>query len=233
MNAVPLVPLVLPLIFVAVRAEAAEGAPRELDALAESRLELRPDIGWAAFPNSVTGPFVGVDIAFGLTPTFRLGVDAAWYEPFNRSAGSAPTYPLNEARDSIDLDFVVAPWPARSRRAFEPYLLGGAGVVQTRPIPVVDAAHRSFDYNTLVNLELGAGVRFFVDQRIAVTLELRDLLYFEKIENIKVAQGAAATAGQPGFANSPLNPASWYNPNTHFTNAIQLRLGASFFVFGG
>jgi hypothetical protein len=90
MNAQSLVPLVLPLIFVAVRAEAAEGAaPRERDALAEGRLELRPDIGWAAFPNSVTGPFVGADIAFGLTPIFRLGVDAAWYGPFNRSAGSA------------------------------------------------------------------------------------------------------------------------------------------------
>ena len=73
MNAQPLVPLVLSLIFVAVRAEAADGAaPREPDALADGRLELRPDIGWGAFPNSVTGPFVGAEIAFGLTPISGL-----------------------------------------------------------------------------------------------------------------------------------------------------------------
>ena len=95
----------------------------------------------------------------------------------------------------------------------------------------MDAVHRSFDYSTLVNLELGAGVRFFVEERIAVTLELRDLLYFEKVENSRVV---TAPAGAPATAaNSPANPITWYDPNTHFTNAIQLRLGASFFVFGG
>jgi hypothetical protein len=234
MNPQPLVPLFAVLVLGAARAEAAEGdRPRPPDVLAEGRLELRPYGGWAAFPNSATGGFVGADVAFRLTPVVAVGIDAAWYGPFNRSAGATPTYPLNETRDSADIEVLVAPWPARRTNAFEPYLLGGIGAVQTRPIAVVDPVNRTFQYNTLVDLAPGAGVRFFLHERIAVTLELRDLLYFEKVENHFVATGTASGPGQPGFGNSPLNPSFWYDPSTHFANAIQLRLGASFFVFGG
>jgi hypothetical protein len=59
---------------------------------------------------------------------------------------------------------------------------------------------------------------------------VRDIMYFEKIENIKVATGAAVPAGQPGYGNSPLNPAFWYDPNTHFTNDVQLQVGLSLFL---
>jgi hypothetical protein len=36
-----------------------------------------------------------------------------------------------------------------------------------------------------------------------------------------------------GSGDSPRNPALWYDPDTHLTNAIHLRLGVSFFVLGG
>ncbi len=179
------------------------------------------------------GPFVGADVAFHPSPVVALGLDAAWYAPFNRSAAMPPSYPLNETRDSVDLDVTVAPWPAYRPGALEPYLLAGLGALQSRPIAVVDPANRSFSYNTLADLTFGVGVRVFAGERVAMTLELRNLLYFEKTENHQVANGPIAGPGASGFADSPRNPATWYNPRTHLTNAIQLRLGVSFFVLGG
>jgi hypothetical protein len=220
--------------FDAVPAAAQEDeAPPHPEALADGRLELRPYAAWAAIPNSVTGPFVGADVAFHLSPAIALGLDAAWYAPFDRSPGAAPSYPLNETRDSFDLDVSVSPWPAYRPGALEPYVLAGLGALQSRPIGVQDPANRSFSYNTLVDLSFGLGVHFFAGERVAMTLELRDLLYFEKIENGRVARGSSAGPGAFGFADSPRNPDTWYDPGTHLTNAIQLRLGASFFVFGG
>jgi hypothetical protein len=29
---------------------------------------------------------------------------------------------------------------------------------------------------------------------------------------------------------NPLNPATWYDPNTHFTNDVQLQVGISLFL---
>jgi hypothetical protein len=205
-------------------AQESSALPRETPAL--DRLELRPYAGWALVPNSVTGPFLGADIAFRLGGAVALGLDGAVYGPFSRSPGSQP-YPLNETRDSFDLDVSFYPWPARARPdaagSFEPYLLVGLGAVQTRPVPVVDPTDRSFQYNTEIDAGLGAGVRVFVAERIAFTLEVRDLLYFERVENSTIASGSTGPS-------SPRNPALWYDPNTHFTNGVQMRLGVSFFA---
>ena len=55
-------------------------------------------------------------------------------------------------------------------------------------------------------------------------------MYFEKIENINVAPGRRTLPRDAGYANSPLNPATWYDPNTHFTNDVQLQVGLSLFL---
>jgi hypothetical protein len=221
----------LPCLLATAAAGAQEtDAPRDVPAL--HRLELRPYAGWAAVPDSVTGPFAGADVTFRLAPAVAIGIDAAAYGPFNRSPAS-PLHPLNEARDSFDLDATLFPWPARARGdtaagTFEPYLLAGLGIIHTRPVSVVDPANRSFDYNALIDLALGMGIRVFVADRIAFTLELRDLLYFEKRENENVPSGSASDP-MNAFSN-PRNPATWYDANTHFTSCLELRLGASFFV---
>jgi hypothetical protein len=222
------------LIAEGARAQEDDRAMRQ-EVLALHRLELRPFGGWDAAPNSATGAFVGADVAVRLNRFFALGGDFAWYAPFDRSPGPQPSYPLNETLGSGDLDAYIVPWPARARSgAFEPYLVGGLGVIATRPIAVVDPRDRSFDANTLVDLTLGVGVRLFVDPRVAISLEVRDLMYFDKLENGRVATGPAVAPGQPGYtANSPLNPATWYSPDSHPTSAFQLRLGVSFFVLGG
>ena len=214
-------------------AGAQEGDTATHEEIARHRLELRPFGGWAVVPNSVTGGFVGADVSFRFNGYFALGLDGALYTPFNRSAGSNPSYPLDETQYSANLDADFFLWRARARPgeaagAFELYLLGGFGILESRPIAVLDPADRYFFYNRLVDLSAGVGARLFIAER--VPLELRDLLYFEKIENGQVPSGSSSDPNSP---DNPRNPATFYDAATHPTNAIQLRLGASFFVLGG
>ena len=134
--------------------------------------------------------------------------------PFSRLAGPHPSYPLNETAYSADLDAYFIVWPARARAgaaagAFELYLLAGAGILATRPIAVVDPADCDFEDNRLAGFTLGAGARLFSGERVAVTLELRDSVYFEKIENREVPDGSSSP---PTFADDPRNPATFYDP---------------------
>jgi hypothetical protein len=199
-------------------------APHE-DGPAVQRFELRPLGGWAILPNSLTGPFVGADAAFRFSRFFAAGGDFAWYAPFALSEGAHPSYPLNELRWSWNVDAYLVPFPARAQAgaaagAIEGYALGGFGLLASRPVPVIDPVHRTFSDNNLVDFDFGVGARVFVGEREAITLEVRDLLYFEKTENAQVS-------------NTPTDPRTFYGNTSNFTNAIELRLGASLFLFGG
>jgi hypothetical protein len=218
--------LALPALLTTPRARAQEHDALQRDeVLALHRLELRPYGGWAAVPNSVTGAFVGADATFRLHRFFALGADFAWYAPFDASVGERPAYPLNETQWSAQLDAYLVPWPAHARSgaaagSFEPYLLGGLGAILTRPVSVVDPANRHFDSSDrLIDLCFGLGARIFVAERVAFTFELRDLIYPEKIESGFVSRNAR-------------DPSTWYDPRTQITNAVQVRVGASFFVAG-
>ena len=127
--------------------------------------------------------------------------------------------------DRAQLDAYLVPWPAHARSgaaagSFEPYLLGGLGAILTRPVSVVDPANRRFDSSDrFIDLCFGLGARIFVAERVAFTFELRDLIYPEKIESGFVSRNAR-------------DPSTWYDPRTQITNAVQVRVGASFFVAG-
>jgi hypothetical protein len=52
-------------------------------------------------------------------------------------------------------------------------------------------------------------------------------MFFDRIEATTLAPSATAPASSP---QSQLNPATWYDPNTHFTNDVQMQVGLSFFL---
>jgi hypothetical protein len=207
--------------------------------IAAGRLDLRPFGGWSAWPQSRTAALAGVDAGLRFDALAAVELDVAAYQPFNTSEGpGGASGRLNEAQGSASVDLVFFPLSKGPRLgsaakgaelgSFEPYVLfPGVGVVRTRPVAVVDPVNRKFDdWNNLIDLSAAIGGRLFINHWLAVDLELRDLMYFEKMEATTVAMGS----GNPASPASPLNPATWYDPNTHFTNAAQVRLGASFFV---
>ena len=220
---------------------AEEDAPPQSRTLALHRVELRPYVGWAPWPDSLTGAFVGGDVGYRLGPVVALELDGALYAPFNAGEAAKPAYPLNETQSSGAFDFVFFPLAGLAgfgsareggeAGTLEPFVLGGFGLVRTRPVAVVDPMNRSYDWNNIIDLDVGVGLRAFVTRWLAFDLEVRDLVYGEKRESSIVATGLDVPVGAPGYsANSPTNPTTWYDSSTHLTNAIQVRLGASFFV---
>ncbi len=95
---------------------------------------------------------------------------------------------------------------------YDAYIDGGVGVIRTKPIPVIDPDNRSFNWNTLVNFDVGIGLRIFFNRWLAAVLEVRDIMYFEKIENIKVAQGQPVTAGHGRVREQPVEPGHLVRP---------------------
>ncbi len=101
---------------------------------------------------------------------------------------------------------------------YDAYVDGGLGVIRTEPIPVIDPDNRTFNWKTLVNFDVGIGLRVFFNRWLAAVLEVRDIMFFDQIENVQVQQGVAAQSAATG---------KWYDPNSHFTNDIQLQVGLS------
>ncbi len=212
--------------------------------IALGAIEARPYFGWAFAPSSATGGFVGADVEWRISPALAVQVDGAWYGPFNAGPGATPQYPLNESDLSVDFDLALYPLARRgadsierfrgeSREgdeagAFEPYVVGGVGVIRDRPIAVVDPRDRAFDWNNYVDFDVGVGARVFILRTVALSLELRDLVYYRKVES------PVLPSGQPtanGVTSNPSDPATWYDVNTRFTNDVQVRLGLGF-LFG-
>jgi hypothetical protein len=197
------------------------------------RLELRPYGGWAAAANSVVGPFVGADATFRVHRRWALGVDAAWYSPFEAApSATGARYPLNETTWSASIDGAFFPWVARSGEgpaagSLEAFVLVGVGLAATRPIAVVDPSRRFSADNHLLQLDAGIGARVYANRALAVTLELRDLVYFDKVENGHVADGQGLPPNDP---RNPANPNTWYSPSSRLSSCIELRLGVSFLV---
>jgi hypothetical protein len=211
-----------------VSAEAAAQEERPLDH-GTVDFEVRPNAGLAFVPQSLTNMFVGADVGVRFNRFFELALDGAWYSPFDGTPSTSQ--PVNEGRWSAGVDLAFFPFAAAARRregpgTFEPYALAGLGAIVTRPVAVVDPVNRRFDDQTLVDLSVALGARLFATRWLAVNLEVRDMMYFDKMENPSVAGGSTSLAlSDP---NNPANPSTWYDPRSHFTNAVQLRLGGSF-----
>ncbi len=174
----------------------------------------------------------GIALNYYITQVLAVGLNGNWYQGLNadsdfnfqnrRSARIAA--PLNEYQFSGDLNFTYVPMYGKFAGFgdfifhYDAFLEGGVGVIRTRPIPVIDPDNRKFaDWNTLVNFDVGIGLRIFFNRWLAAVVEVRDIMYFEKIEALTISP-------------RPLDQASWYDKDTHFTNDVQLQVGLSLFL---
>jgi outer membrane beta-barrel protein len=142
--------------------------------------------------------------------------------------------PLNNYQLSGDVNFTYVPMYGKFAGFgdfifnYDAFLEGGVGVIRTEPIAVIDPDNRKFTWNTLVNFDVGIGLRIFFTRWLAAVLEVRDIMFFDKIENLQVVTGS--TTLPLSSLQNPLNPQTWYDPNTHFTNDVQLQVGLSLFL---
>jgi len=204
-------------------------AVQQIYALRTHRLELQPY--WSVALNDQfvghTGP--GMSMNFYITNVLAIGVNGNYYlnsdSDFNfqnrRAAHIA--VPLTEYLAGGNFNFTYVPiygkFAGFSNFIFhyDAYVVGGVGVLDTRPIAVIDPDNRNFSYKPKVDFDVGVGLRIFFNRWFAAILEIRDYIYNEQLENLTVSQ------------TNPTDASTWYGQN-QLTNNIQAQLGISIFL---
>jgi outer membrane beta-barrel protein len=197
------------------------------------RLEIMPYFAVTLNDQFVSHDAPGLALNYYITQVLAVGVNGNWYDGLNadqdfnfqnrREAHVA--VPLNNYQMSADLNFTYVPMYGKFAGFgdfifhYDAYIEGGVGVIRTKPIPIIDPDNRSFpNWNTLVNFDVGIGFRIFFNRWLAAIIEVRDLIYSEKIEALNISP------------TQPTNPATWYDNQTHLTNDVQLQVGLSLFL---
>jgi outer membrane beta-barrel protein len=194
------------------------------------RFELQPFWGQTLNDQFVAHPGVGLALNYYITEVMAVGLNGEYYEPFNvDSAFNAQVrqaarvgVPLTEYQWGAAANFTYV--PANGKFAgfqnfifhYDVYVVGGIGVLSTRPIPVIDPDYRTFDYAPKVSFNAGLGLKIFFNRWFAAVLEVRDYIFLDELENLEIAADRA-------------DESQWLG-DTALTNNVQAQLGVSVFI---
>ena len=91
--------------------------------------------------------------------------------------------------------------------------------MRTQPIPVFDAAVRSFDWQTNVAFNVGIGLRIFLTRYLTFFTEFRAYMWPDQFENVDVAPDDAGRN----------DPATWLQSDSTFVANTSIQIGLTFF----
>ncbi len=207
-------------------------AVQRMYVLRTGRFELSPAYSQTFNDQYVSHPSLGAGLNYWITNVLAVGANFLWYQgletdsdlnfSIRRSARLA--VPVTEYQLGAHLNFTYVPIYGKfemfndSIFQWDGYLVGGVGVLRTRPVPVIDPAVRTFDFGWRVAFNAGIGLRVFVTRWLTVFGELRDYLYMEKLENLEVALGKARE-----------DETTWIDSNSTLTNNVTVSLGFTMF----
>lgn len=205
-------------------------AVQQIYVLRRGRIELQPF--WQVPLNDQfvghSGPGLGLN--YWITNVLAVGVSGNYYEPFNTDSdfnfqtrrAVRVSVPLTEYNWNANLNFTYTPVIGKFAGfgdfifQYDAYVVGGVGAVSTRPIPVIDPDFRDFDWETKIAFNAGIGLHIFFNRWLAATLEVRDYIFNDKLENTDVS------------IDNPADESQWYD-ETRLTNNVQAQLGISIF----
>ncbi len=181
-------------------------AVQQIYALRKNRLEILPSFGFSLNDPYVSHYNIGAGLNFWVTNVLAIGANMNWYQGLD-SESDLNFHVRRSTRLAIrptdyqfgaSLNFTYVPFYgkfAMFRRyifQWDAYILGGVGLMHTRPIPVVDPQFRKFDYSYKVSIgNPGIGFRIFLSKWLTIFAELRTYPYLEKLENLRVKLGEA------------------------------------------
>lgn len=206
--------------------EAAEGGPKPTEvseeiyavqqvyALRNNRIELIPSFGYSLNDPFVSHANIGAGLNYWITNVLAVGANLNWYQGLEKESdlnfhvrrsarlGTRPT----EFQFGASLNMTYVPVYGKfsmfGRYIFQwdAYLMGGVGVMRTRPVPVVDPQIRSFDYSYKISiLNPALGLRVFLSKWLTIYGELRAYPYLEKLESLNVGLGENARKDTKGW----------------------------------
>ncbi len=209
-------------------------AVQQVYVLHKGRLELNPYWSFSVNDQFVSHPGPGLAANYYVSNVIAVGVNGNFYQPFNVDSdfnfqnrrATRLGVPLQEYQWNANLNLSYVPFYGKFAGFgkfifhYDAYLVGGVGMISTRPIPVVDSDNRNFAWEGKLAFNAGIGLRVFFNRWFAMNLELRNYIFNDKLENIKVAN---TTAGQ-------LDKATWYAESGSLTNNVAAQLGVSVFL---
>ncbi len=211
-------------------------AVQQIYALRRHRFELMPY--WSVSLNDQfvghLGPGLGAN--YYLTNVLAVGINGTFHQPFNSDSdfnfqnrrATRVAVPLNEYQGVGSVNFTYVPMYGKfsgfSQFIFhyDAYIVGGVGVLRSRPIAVIDPDNRKFDWNNNITFSAGLGLRVFLNRWFAVTGEIRNYVYSEKVENTAVAPTQAQQ-------RSNADPYPWIKEKP-ITFNFQAQIGISVFL---
>jgi outer membrane beta-barrel protein len=202
-------------------------------ALKKGRFELNPYGAFTLNDQFVSHPAFGLTVNYWLTNVLAIGINGNLFAGLNVDSdfnfqnrrATRVAVPLTEYQWSAAAQFTYVPIYGKFSgfNAFifnyDVYALGGVGALSTRPIPVIDPDNRKFSFSPKIDFNVGLGLRIAFNKWFAATLELRDHIYIEQLENINVPRTQAEQT----------NEANWLGDKP-LTNHIQAQLGVSVFL---
>lgn len=205
-------------------------AVQQIYALRRNRLELNPYFGATLNDQFVSHPAVGLAANFYISNVLAVGVNGNFYQPFNVDSefnflvrrATRISVPLTSYAWNANLNFTYVPMYGKFAGFknfifhYDAYIVGGVGLLSTKPIPVIDPDNRNFEYSMKLAFNVGIGLRIFFNRWLALNLEVRDYIYNDKLENTVVSA-------------NPQNKDDWFGEN-RLTNNIQAQLGLSVFI---
>lgn len=214
--------------------EADVSAVQQVYVLHKGRVELNPYWSFTANDQFVSHPGPGLALNYYVSNVIAVGVNGNFYQPFNVDSefnfqnrrATRLGVPLQEYQWNANLNLSYVPFYGKFAGFgkfifhYDAYLIGGVGMISTRPIPVVDPDNRNFDWQGKLAFNAGIGLRVFFNRWFAMNLELRDYIFNDKLENIKVASTNAGL----------LDKATWYADSGSLTNNVAAQLGVSIFL---
>lgn len=208
-------------------------AVQQIYALRARRLEIMPYWAFSLNDQFVSHPGPGLGVNYYLTNALAVGVNGTYYGPFNVDSdfnfqnrrATRVAVPLNEYL--VGYAFNATYVPVYGKFAgfsnfifhYDLYVVGGIGATHTRPIAVIDPDNRKFDWDLKLTFNAGVGLRIFFNRWFAADLELRDYIYNERLENLRV--GATQKEQQ--------DPNTWLG-DRKITNNVQAQLGITIFL---
>jgi outer membrane beta-barrel protein len=217
-------------------------AVQQIYFLRKHRLEINPYYSVSLNDQFVGHPAPGLSLNYYVSNVLAVGIGGNLYAGqnvdsdfnFENRRATRVAVPLTEYSWGANLNLTYVPMYGKFAAGFgdfifhyDAYIVGGVGAISTRPIAVIDPDNRTFDFKPKVDFDIGIGLRIALNRWLAVTLEVRDYIYSEQLESLTIAQGPVS---QPSNPTSPLNPATWYDPDSHLTNNVQAQIGISMFL---
>jgi outer membrane beta-barrel protein len=184
-------------------------AVQQIYALRNRRFELQPTVGISLNDPFVSHTGIGLAANYWITNVLAAGANFMFNQPFNgrsdvdlRAARSIGlVVPINEYQLLAQANFTYVPVYGKflmfNRFIFhyDFYVMAGVGATRTRPIAVVDPEVRRFDWQTAIMFNAGLGVRVFLNRWIGIVAEIRNYIYPERLEALRI--------GSPGVIDAP------------------------------